>query len=98
VTTPRSTLRYRRDPEYRRAFIAKVNQRHYSNLAESPTYHALVKARKQIWNFNEAIARYREKIQRLQTRKHYMTRRKEELELKWGQERAARKKIQHATA
>jgi chromosome segregation ATPase len=72
-----------------------VRKTHAANR-ESPIYRRLVRARHQIHNFQTSIRIYRDKIEALQKRIYNVTRRKEELELKFGQERAARKRSKAA--
>jgi hypothetical protein len=68
-----------------------VKAGHLAN-AESPTYRKLIAKRKQIYQIRESIAHHRKKLWELQAKLKKTEHRKEELELAFGQERAARKR------
>ena len=87
----RATERYRRDPVFRAGCLARAKANHEKNLA-SAAYRELIATRKTIWQVKESVATFRAKIKALQQRLKTLTRRKEELELAFGQERAARKR------
>jgi hypothetical protein len=86
-----NTERYRADPQYRARQVARTQANHAKNLA-SPTYRKLVVTRKTIWQVKERVSECRLKIKALQQRLQALARRKEELELAFGKERAERKR------
>ena len=77
---------------HRLTIISKTRIRHIENSRRSRTYCVLVQVRKDIWRLRESVSSYRHKIALLQQRIERLVRRKEELELRWGKERAERKR------
>lgn len=86
-----STERYRNDPQYRQRCLARAAKNHAANVA-SPTYRKLIATRKTLWQVRESISTFRRRIKALQQRIDTLNRRKEELELAFGKERAERKR------
>ena len=90
MTKEQKRSKYRHDPAYRLAQIAKVKQNHERNM-NSAVYRELRHCRVMVCNVKDSIEGYRKKIHRLQTRLKYWTFKKEEYELLFGRERAQRK-------
>jgi hypothetical protein len=86
-----SKERYRINETYRTDVIARVNKNHELNK-NSHAYKELIKARKRRWQLTESIANFRYKISLKHNELHRLKNKIEKLELKWGAERAARKR------
>jgi len=86
-----STERYRKDPAYRERCIARSTRKHAENM-QSATYRKLRKVRVDICNWRTSIEVFQAKIKALRQRIESAIRKKEELELAFGQERARRKR------
>jgi hypothetical protein len=77
--------------KHRLEIIAKNNARHKANL-QSNNYKTLVRKRKEHYNVLESVAIYYKKIAKLKKRLVRVKHSIEYYELKWGAERALRKK------
>ena len=77
--------------EHREQILTNARERHNRN--KSFYYRSLVSIRKRIWNTEESLDTHKRYVKKYEKRLQVLIRTKEELELKYGQERAANKKL-----